>query len=91
MSYADRYHPAAGVDLIARMRRFPILAERLQRPDANPIATLLESSHATTRRLALFLCAHFYDGSAGGVDIVDLLQRTDAANKAALLAYLAEI
>lgn len=92
-NFRDRYHPVAARELIDRMRRFPILAVALDHPNApeNPIGGLTESSHQTTARLSTFLCGHFFDGDAAGIDVIDLIRRLDSENKAALLAYLANL
>ena len=94
MSYVDRYDSHAHQDLVHRFERFPLLAGRLQnmsKYQSNPIRYLSQVDHLGTRRLAHFLCAHYYDNNAGGIDVVDLIQRLDATNRAVLLAYLREI
>lgn len=92
-NFQDRFHPIAGRELLDRMRRFPILANALNQPNTpeNPVGGLTRSSHQTTARLSTFLCGHFFDGDSAGVDVIDLLRRLDAENKAAFLAYLAEL
>ena len=89
MSYADRFHPVVSASLLDRMARFPLLRGRLD--SGYSVAEMLDSTHPTTARLAQFLCGHYFDGTAGEVDMVDLLQRLDAANKSILLVYLSEI
>lgn len=89
--YAGRFHPAVNRDIADRFNRFPLLAEQLLRmedPKANPIRHLARSGHKTTEQLTTFLCGHYFDGNAGGVDVIDMIRRFDAENKAAFLAYL---
>ena len=88
--YHDRFHPVAGRELLERMQVFPILAAALRAPGVpmNPIRGLTESTHRTTAQLARLLCAHFYDGDAGGVDVIELIRLLDRENKAAFLAFL---
>ena len=91
-NFHDRFHPVIGQALIDRMRRFPILAAALNATATpNPIDGLTKSTHQTTSRLSTFLCGHFFDGDAAGIDVIDLIRRLDSENRAALLTYLAEM
>jgi hypothetical protein len=90
-NFHDRFHPVTGCELLDRMRRFPVLAYSIKHAPENPIGDLTGSSHKTTAQLSTFLCGHFFDGNSAGVDLIDLIRRLDAENKAALLAYLADL
>jgi len=90
-SYADRFHPRSHTQLVERIKTFPLLVGQLGDDEPrNPVYRLLNSSHETTRLLATFLCAVFFDG-VSGVDIVRLIQKLDRTNKAVLLAYLGQL
>jgi len=80
----ERFNPKYNSDLIRVLRLFPLFATM----GASTIKPLLTSSHRTTALLSRVVAARYFDGNAGGVDVIELLQLLDAENREAFLAWL---